>query len=163
MEGVGAWHQEEASASPGSPPSPQPPPPRVRRPCTGVSCSPGFTLAVAPGAPGATAAPAMGEEDYYLELCERPVHFEKANPVNCVFFDEANKQVRPSRTLLSRAAECAQPAVLSAPGLSRAPRLGVREPGLGPLFAFRRSTGVSDFLLCGRRDQAPPLPGLSSK
>ncbi|XP_072460492.1 regulator of MON1-CCZ1 complex isoform X3 [Notamacropus eugenii] len=33
------------------------------------------------------------EEDYYLELCERPVHFEKANPVNCVFFDEANKQV----------------------------------------------------------------------
>uniref|UniRef100_A0A2K6DFU0 Regulator of MON1-CCZ1 n=1 Tax=Macaca nemestrina TaxID=9545 RepID=A0A2K6DFU0_MACNE len=36
----------------------------------------------------------MGEEDYYLELCERPVQFEKANPVNCVFFDEANKQVR---------------------------------------------------------------------
>ncbi|XP_064433883.1 regulator of MON1-CCZ1 complex isoform X5 [Mirounga angustirostris] len=35
----------------------------------------------------------MGEEDYYLELCDRPVHFEKANPVNCVFFDEANKQV----------------------------------------------------------------------
>ncbi|KAM5222117.1 regulator of MON1-CCZ1 complex isoform 3-T3 [Ctenodactylus gundi] len=35
----------------------------------------------------------MGEEDYYLELCERPVQFEKANPVNCVFFDEANKQV----------------------------------------------------------------------
>uniref|UniRef100_A0A8C7BFN8 Regulator of MON1-CCZ1 n=1 Tax=Neovison vison TaxID=452646 RepID=A0A8C7BFN8_NEOVI len=34
-----------------------------------------------------------GEEDYYLELCDRPVHFEKANPVNCVFFDEANKQV----------------------------------------------------------------------
>uniref|UniRef100_A0A8I5ZZV3 Regulator of MON1-CCZ1 n=1 Tax=Rattus norvegicus TaxID=10116 RepID=A0A8I5ZZV3_RAT len=35
----------------------------------------------------------MGSEDYYLELCERPVQFEKANPVNCVFFDEANKQV----------------------------------------------------------------------
>lgn len=35
----------------------------------------------------------MGGEDYYLELCERPVQFEKANPVNCVFFDEANKQV----------------------------------------------------------------------
>uniref|UniRef100_A0A3Q4EHQ4 Regulator of MON1-CCZ1 n=1 Tax=Mus musculus TaxID=10090 RepID=A0A3Q4EHQ4_MOUSE len=34
----------------------------------------------------------MGGEDYYLELCERPVQFEKANPVNCVFFDEANKQ-----------------------------------------------------------------------
>lgn len=51
----------------------------------------------------------MGEEDYYLELCERPVHFEKANPVNCVFFDEANKQVRPARTLLFRAAAFAQP------------------------------------------------------
>ncbi|XP_021120810.1 uncharacterized protein C18orf8 homolog isoform X4 [Heterocephalus glaber] len=35
----------------------------------------------------------MGEEEYYLELCERPVQFEKANPINCVFFDEANKQV----------------------------------------------------------------------
>lgn len=42
---------------------------------------------------GAPPAPAMGSEDYYLELCERPVQFEKANPVNCVFFDEANKQV----------------------------------------------------------------------
>uniref|UniRef100_A0A2K5RB81 Regulator of MON1-CCZ1 n=1 Tax=Cebus imitator TaxID=2715852 RepID=A0A2K5RB81_CEBIM len=41
----------------------------------------------------------MGEEDYYLELCERPVQFEKANPVNCVFFDEANKQVRQARVL----------------------------------------------------------------
>nr|XP_042710777.1 regulator of MON1-CCZ1 complex isoform X4 [Chrysemys picta bellii] len=29
----------------------------------------------------------------YLALCARPVQFEKANPVNCVFFDEANKQV----------------------------------------------------------------------
>ncbi|RLW13349.1 hypothetical protein DV515_00000202 [Chloebia gouldiae] len=29
----------------------------------------------------------------YLALCARPVHFEKANAVNCVFFDEANKQV----------------------------------------------------------------------
>ncbi|XP_042653861.1 regulator of MON1-CCZ1 complex isoform X2 [Tyto alba] len=34
-----------------------------------------------------------GEGGYYLALCARPVHFEKANPVNCVFFDEANKQV----------------------------------------------------------------------
>lgn len=59
----------------------------------------------------------MGEEDYYLELCERPVHFEKANPVNCVFFDEANKQVGPARTLLFRAAGCAQPAALGAPGV----------------------------------------------
>ncbi|XP_004421103.1 PREDICTED: uncharacterized protein C18orf8 homolog [Ceratotherium simum simum] len=50
-------------------------------------------LAAALGPPAAAAAPAMGEEDYYLELCERPVQFEKANPVNCVFFDEANKQV----------------------------------------------------------------------
>nr|XP_028593007.1 regulator of MON1-CCZ1 complex [Podarcis muralis] len=32
-------------------------------------------------------------QDYYLALCARPVHFEKASPVNCVFFDEANKQV----------------------------------------------------------------------
>lgn len=42
--------------------------------------------------------PAMGGEDYYLELCERPVQFEKANPVNCVFFDEANKQVSGALT-----------------------------------------------------------------
>ncbi|XP_063555195.1 regulator of MON1-CCZ1 complex isoform X4 [Gorilla gorilla gorilla] len=42
----------------------------------------------------------MGEEDYYLELCERPVQFEKANPVNCVFFDEANKQVLPEKRSL---------------------------------------------------------------
>uniref|UniRef100_A0A8C6XE53 Regulator of MON1-CCZ1 n=1 Tax=Naja naja TaxID=35670 RepID=A0A8C6XE53_NAJNA len=34
-----------------------------------------------------------GTEDYYLALCARPVQFEKASPVNCVFFDEANKQV----------------------------------------------------------------------
>ncbi|XP_007435370.1 regulator of MON1-CCZ1 complex [Python bivittatus] len=32
-------------------------------------------------------------QDYYLALCARPVQFEKASPVNCVFFDEANKQV----------------------------------------------------------------------
>nr|XP_033789768.1 regulator of MON1-CCZ1 complex [Geotrypetes seraphini] len=30
---------------------------------------------------------------YYLELCARPVLFEKAGGVNSVFFDEANKQV----------------------------------------------------------------------
>ncbi|XP_067146732.1 regulator of MON1-CCZ1 complex isoform X2 [Apteryx mantelli] len=35
----------------------------------------------------------QGEGGCYLALCARPVHFEKANPVNCVFFDEANKQV----------------------------------------------------------------------
>lgn len=57
-------------------------------------------LAATPAPPGPPAPPAMGEEDYYLELCERPVHFEKANPVNCVFFDEANKQVGAARTLL---------------------------------------------------------------
>lgn len=45
----------------------------------------------------AVRVPAMGGEDYYLELCERPVQFEKANPVNCVFFDEANKQVSGGR------------------------------------------------------------------
>lgn len=55
----------------------------------------GSTLAAVPGLPaaGAPVAAVMSEEDYYLELCERPVQFEKANPVNCVFFDEANKQV----------------------------------------------------------------------
>lgn len=34
----------------------------------------------------------MGKE-YYLELCQNPVQFEKASSVNNVFFDEANKQV----------------------------------------------------------------------
>ncbi|XP_052642819.1 regulator of MON1-CCZ1 complex isoform X4 [Harpia harpyja] len=43
----------------------------------------------APGGGGGRA----GEGGCYLALCARPVHFEKANPVNCVFFDEANKQV----------------------------------------------------------------------
>ncbi|XP_041440051.1 regulator of MON1-CCZ1 complex isoform X2 [Xenopus laevis] len=33
------------------------------------------------------------EQDYYLELNDRPVVFEKATSVNSVFFDEANKQV----------------------------------------------------------------------
>lgn len=33
------------------------------------------------------------DHDYYLELSERPVLFEKATSVNSVFFDEANKQV----------------------------------------------------------------------
>ncbi|KAM6089086.1 regulator of MON1-CCZ1 complex isoform 2-T2 [Chlamydotis macqueenii] len=46
----------------------------------------------APGGEGDGRARA-GEGGCYLALCARPVHFEKANPVNCVFFDEANKQV----------------------------------------------------------------------
>ncbi|XP_053323935.1 regulator of MON1-CCZ1 complex [Spea bombifrons] len=33
------------------------------------------------------------DQDYYLELSDRPVLFEKATNVNSVFFDEANKQV----------------------------------------------------------------------
>ncbi|XP_053570952.1 regulator of MON1-CCZ1 complex isoform X2 [Bombina bombina] len=33
------------------------------------------------------------DQDYYLELSDRPVLFEKATSLNCVFFDEANKQV----------------------------------------------------------------------
>lgn len=69
------------------------PPPPGRTRCLPGCRSPGPALAAAPAPPGPPAPPAMGEEDYYLELCERPVHFEKANPVNCVFFDEANKQV----------------------------------------------------------------------
>ncbi|NXT22650.1 RMC1 protein, partial [Syrrhaptes paradoxus] len=49
----------------------------------------------APGGGGGdgTARGRAGEGGCYLALCARPVHFEKANPVNCVFFDEANKQV----------------------------------------------------------------------
>ncbi|XP_077348703.1 regulator of MON1-CCZ1 complex isoform X2 [Lithobates pipiens] len=35
----------------------------------------------------------MEQEEYYLELSDRPVLFENATSVNCVFFDEANKQV----------------------------------------------------------------------
>ncbi|XP_069635273.1 regulator of MON1-CCZ1 complex isoform X2 [Haliaeetus albicilla] len=46
----------------------------------------------APGGGGGGGGRA-GEGGCYLALCARPVHFEKANPVNCVFFDEANKQV----------------------------------------------------------------------
>ncbi|KAM6374975.1 regulator of MON1-CCZ1 complex isoform 3-T3 [Alca torda] len=56
-----------------------------------------------PPPPGEEEAPGGGEGEEgragagdggcYLALCARPVHFEKANPVNCVFFDEANKQV----------------------------------------------------------------------
>nr|XP_060631156.1 regulator of MON1-CCZ1 complex [Anolis sagrei ordinatus] len=38
-------------------------------------------------------ASSSSSQDYYLALCARPVQFEKASPVNCVFFDEANKQV----------------------------------------------------------------------
>ena len=115
-------------------------------------CSTGFTLAAAPGPPAAGAAPAMGEEDYYLELCDRPVHFEKANPVNCVFFDEANKQVRagprpspprgPARPA-SRPRGCR---------VFRASGPGVRGSGLGPP---RQSGPVRH-----PSDRAPPRPGL---
>jgi len=52
---------------------------------------PGEEEAAAAGGGGAGAG--AGEGGCYLALCVRPVHFEKANPVNCVFFDEANKQV----------------------------------------------------------------------
>lgn len=62
----------------------------------------------------------MGSEDYYLELCERPVQFEKANPVNCVFFDEANKQVSGGR------GEGLAPRHLSV----AAPAPGARAPGV---------------------------------
>lgn len=95
---------------------------RARRPRPHVSArpAPGSKLAAAPGPPAAAAA-AMGEEDYYLELCERPVQFEKANPVNCVFFDEANKQVPPARALLApargRFRGCAHAALCSVPVL----------------------------------------------
>lgn len=37
------------------------------------------------------------DEQLYLELCDGPVHFERASSVNNVFFDEANKQVSAER------------------------------------------------------------------
>lgn len=110
--GVEAWHQEAACAPAGKLRSASA---RLRSELT--------------AAPGPCAA--MGEEDYYLELCERPVQFEKANPVNCVFFDEANKQVGPpalpasgpgwSRDLRAAWGGAAPPPSLAAhPGLDRA-------------------------------------------
>lgn len=45
------------------------------------------------GAEGGDGRARPAESGCYLALCSRPVHFEKANAVNCVFFDEANKQV----------------------------------------------------------------------
>ncbi|NXW82042.1 RMC1 protein, partial [Alopecoenas beccarii] len=45
------------------------------------------------GAEGGDGRARPTEGGCYLALCSRPVHFEKANAVNCVFFDEANKQV----------------------------------------------------------------------
>ncbi|NXS44283.1 RMC1 protein, partial [Balaeniceps rex] len=45
------------------------------------------------GGEGGEGRARAGEGGCYLALCARPVHFEKANPINCVFFDEANKQV----------------------------------------------------------------------
>lgn len=137
--------------------SPPPPPPRTGR------CLPRSKLAATSGAPAAAAAPAMGEEDYYLELCERPVHFEKANPVNCVFFDEANKQVRASpHPPLPRGG--ARPACR--PGAQGRPARPCRVPGdpaLGPHFLPRRRTRASAFLLGGRRDQVPQRPGFLSQ
>ncbi|KAF3829900.1 hypothetical protein GH733_001851 [Mirounga leonina] len=108
----------------------------------------------------------MGEEDYYLELCDRPVHFEKANPVNCVFFDEANKQVRagprppPPRGRTRHARRPRRPR-----GVPRAPRSGAgrRGTGLGPPLRSRRRSGGSSGLLGGPRDREPPWRGLSSK
>lgn len=76
--------------------------------------------ALGAAAPAAGGAAAAGESEgraegggCYLALCARPVHFEKANPVNCVFFDEANKQVR-------------------AAGLCRGPGLRIGACGLSP-------------------------------
>lgn len=113
----------------------------------------------APGAPGAAAPAAAaagggGESSEgraegggcYLALCARPVHFEKANPVNCVFFDEANKQVgaagpcgagaaRPGLGL-SSAHCCSSPWLCSCLALlcfPPAPRL----PGVSPVLPLR--------------------------
>ncbi|KAM9260790.1 regulator of MON1-CCZ1 complex isoform 2-T2 [Cariama cristata] len=54
---------------------------------------PGEEEAPGGGGGGGEGKARAGEGGCYLALCARPVHFEKANPVNCVFFDEANKQV----------------------------------------------------------------------
>lgn len=54
---------------------------------------PGEEEAAGGGGEGADGRTGAAEGGCYLALCARPVHFEKANPVNCVFFDEANKQV----------------------------------------------------------------------
>lgn len=103
-----------------------------------------FTLAAASGSPAAAAAPAMGEENYYLELCERPVHFEKANPVNCVFFDEANKQVWAGPRLVPRAA----PRALPSP--HRCPARRGRAPGDQALgLPCSAGAGPSSGLSCG--------------
>lgn len=99
----------------------------------------------------------MGEEDYYLELCERPVHFEKANPVNCVFFDEANKQVRAGPRPTPPRGPARPARRRRCPQVSRALGPGARGPGLGPLLPCGRGIRASPFLW----DQAPPRPGLS--
>ena len=120
----------------------------------------GSTLAATPGPPAAaSAAPAMGEEDYYLELCERPVHFEKATPVNCVFFDEANKQVGASPNPPPPGVRARPARRPRRPKVAPRARAGRRGPGLGPPLASRRRAGTSAFLLGGTRDQAPPRPG----
>lgn len=124
--------------------------------------SPCSTLAATLGPPGpAAAARAMEEEDYYLELCERPVHFEKANPVNCVFFDEANKQVRASPHPPPPRGRARPARRLRRPKVAPRAQTGCRGPGLGPpLRPGAQRAGA--FLLGGPRDQAPPRPGPAS-
>lgn len=128
-------------------------------PCACAGCpSPCPALAATPAPHASPAPPAMGEEDYYLELCERPVHFEKANPVNCVFFDEANKQVGagphppPSTASPPGPRSPARPAgCRDQPGVRQ--RLPVRGPGPASSGRARFPAGAA-----GSTERASPAP-----
>lgn len=114
-------------------------------------------------APGAAAA-AGGEEGEgrarggaegggcYLALCARPVHFEKANPVNCVFFDEANKQVGAAagRGCGAGPVGSARPGAASRLGFGSLPGFGFlpagHEPGCSPLGAVIVLEAIDFFL-----------------
>lgn len=141
---MGAWHPEAASGSPISATAARP------DPRASAGCHSPCPALAAPAPLGPPAPPAMGEEDYYLELCERPVHFEKANPVNCVFFDEANKQVGagldPGAKVAARPAGCQDQ-----PGLRQ--RLPVRGQGPASSGRARFPSGAA-----GSTERAPPAP-----
>lgn len=39
---------------------------------------------------------ADGEGSYYIELCKNPIRFDPVDKVTNVFYDDANKQVKPT-------------------------------------------------------------------
>lgn len=79
----------------------------------------------------------MGEEDYYLELCERPVRFEEGKPGQLRLLRQANKQVQASRALLP----LARRALPAAPDAAGVPRRG-QGPGMRSLGPPRQSRPV---------------------